>query len=238
MQNFPTNPGGSTLATPLDDQLVENIVGEVVKILKTDSKNFPQNVGRITPIPLGVSNRHVHITPETFAKLFGAGSTLEEYRQLYQAGEFASKQAVTIVGRRMRAIQNVRILGPMRKYDQVELTLTDSIYLGIDAPYRNSGDLKDAAPLTLVGPQGSVYLEHCAIVANRHIHMSSKDAEAFGVSEGDYCKVRVAGVKSTVFENVLIRVNDAWKLQMHLDTDDANAAFIRGEINAEFIGKM
>ena len=99
----------------------------------------------------------------------------------------------------------------------------------------NSGDLDTAVALTLVGPAGSVYLEKCAIVASRHVHMTSSDAARFGVKEGDFCSVRVSGEKSTIFENVLVRINDAWKLQIHLDTDDANAANIRSEVSVELI---
>jgi putative phosphotransacetylase len=189
-------------------------------------------------IPLGVSNRHIHITEKTFHHLFGADAVFEEERPLYQPGEFASRHVLTVIGSKMRSIQNVRILGPLRNYDQVELTLTDAIYLGINAPVQNSGNLKGAAPLTLVGPKTSVYLPECALIASRHIHMTNAHARIFGVREGDFCRVRISGVKSTVFENVLVRINDNWKLQMHLDTDDANAANVRGEASAEFLSKM
>lgn len=158
-------------------------------------------------------------------------------RPLYQPGEFASIHTLTIVGPKLRSIPGVRILGPLRNYDQVEVSLTDAIYLGIDPPVTNSGSLKDAAPLTLVGPNGSAYLEKCAIVANRHLHMTTTDAARLGVKEGDYCKVRIGGEKPTVFENVLVRTNDSWKLQIHLDTDDANAANVREETFVEFLGK-
>ncbi|MBN1782679.1 phosphate propanoyltransferase [bacterium] len=188
-------------------------------------------------IPLGVSNRHIHLTAETLVTLFGKGAVLEKYRQLYQPDDFAAKQTVTIVGSKMRSIQNVRILGPLRKYDQVELSTTDSVFLGIAAPVRDSGNLDGAAPLTLVGPAGSVYLPHCAIVASRHIHMPGKDAENLGVRAGDLCSVRLRGSKPTIFENVLVRVNDSWKLQLHLDTDEANATGSLCGSNAEFLGK-
>jgi len=230
--------GSSSNSIKVGDDLVKIIVEEVVKTLRAESLGSKSLDNQYPKIPLGVSNRHIHLTKETFAKLFGEETKFEDDRPLYQPGEFASKYSLTIIGPRMRAIQNVRILGPLRNYDQVEISLTDSIYLGADAPYRNSGDLKDAFPMTFVGPKGSVHLEKCAIVASRHIHMTSKDAKIFGVEEGDYCRVRIPGVKSTVFENVLVRVNDSWKLQMHLDTDDANAANVRGEVTVEFVGKM
>jgi putative phosphotransacetylase len=159
-------------------------------------------------------------------------------RPLYQPGEFASKHTLTIAGPKLRTIPAVRILGPLRKYDQVEVSLTDAIYLGIDPPVANSGTLDHASPLTLIGPNGSVYLERCAIVASRHIHMPTGDARSLGVRDGDLCRVRIAGDKPTVFENVLIRTNDGWRLQIHLDTDDANAANIREDTSVEFLGKM
>jgi putative phosphotransacetylase len=185
-----------------------------------------------------VSNRHIHLTKATFQRLFGEGAGFEEMRPLYQPGEFASMHTLAIVGPKLRSIPAVRILGPLRNYDQVEVSLTDAVFLGIDPPVANSGTLTDAAQLTLVGPSGSVYLEKCAIVASRHIHMTNGDAARLGVRDGDLCKVRVPGAKSTVFENVLVRTNDSWRLQMHLDTDDANAANIREETVVEFLGKM
>lgn len=189
-------------------------------------------------IPLGVSNRHIHLTQETFRTLFGAKAAFESLRPLYQPGEFASKHTLAIAGPKLRTIPGVRILGPLRKYDQVEISLTDAIFLGIDPPVANSGSLENASPLTLIGPNGSVYLERCAIVASRHIHMPGHDARRLGVADGDLCRVRVGGAKPTIFENVLIRTNDAWRLQIHLDTDDANAANIREETSVEFLGKM
>jgi putative phosphotransacetylase len=217
--------------------LIEIIVEEVQKSLQSVKKPTPVT-STYPRIPLGVSNRHIHLSQDTFARLFGAETAFESARPLYQPNEFASKHVLTIVGSKMRSIANVRILGPLRNYDQVELTLTDSRFLGIDAPVQNSGDLKGAAPLTLVGPVGSVYIKECALIASRHIHMTNRHAQIFGVKSGDMCRVKICGVKSTIFENVLVRINDNWKLQIHLDTDDANAANVRSEIDVEFIGKM
>ncbi len=222
----------------LDDHFIKIVVNEVVKNIYPDLKCQTQTEPANPLIPLGVSNHHIHLTTDTFEKLFGTGQRLEHFRDLYQANEFAAKQIVTIAGPKMHAIQNVRILGPLRNYDQVEVSLTDAIQLGISPPIRNSGDLEGSAPLTLIGPKSSAYIEHCAIIANRHMHMNSQDAQRFGVKNGDFCKVRIGGEKGTVFENVLVRVNDAWKLQLHLDTDDANAANVRCSMNVEFYSKM
>ncbi|MBN1894770.1 phosphate propanoyltransferase [bacterium] len=219
-----------------DDSLVDLIVDEVLKsagIPKSSNAGKPRN-----SVPLGVSNRHMHIREDTFKRLFGKDASLGVYRDLYQPGEFASDKTVTIVGPKMRAIQNVRILGPFRNYDQVELSLTDAVGIGISPPVRNSGDLKGSAPLTVAGPAGSVFIPECAIIANRHVHIPSAQASLWKVSEGDFIKMRIGGEKSTVFENVLVRINDSWKPQLHLDTDDANAANVRCNTLAEFEGKM
>ena len=220
-----------------EQDLIDIITEEVKSVLNEDLQQ--KNSGsKFLKIPLGISNRHIHLTLKTFHTLFGEQAEFETLRPLYQPGEFASKHTLTIVGPKLRSIPNVRILGPLRNYDQVEVSLTDAIFLGINPPVVNSGSLDNAAPLTLVGPRSSIYLDKCAIVASRHIHMTNKDAEKFGLKNGDYCKVRIGGEKSTVFENVLIRTNDNWKLQIHLDTDDANAANVRSESYVEFIGKM
>ena len=234
----------STRVEQADEVLIDLIVKEVRSVLQSQQK--PRSAEqRATPsdsryptIPLGVSNRHIHLTPRTFQRLFGDGVAFEQMRPLYQPGEFASKHTLAIVGPKLRSIPGVRILGPLRKYDQVEVSLTDAVFLGIDPPVVNSGSLDTASPLTLVGPNGSVYIEKCAIIASRHIHMTNNDAARFSVRDGDYCKVHVGGLKSTTFENVLIRTNDNWLLQIHLDTDDANAANIREETFVEFLGKM
>ena len=222
----------------LESFQLEQIVDEVVRSIRGEETTDFAKPSGLPKIPLGVSNRHIHLTSETFTRLFGQGVQFEPYRELYQPGEFASKHTVTIVGSKMRAIQGVRILGPLRKYDQVELSLTDSIQIGVKPPVRNSGDLHDAAPLTLVGPAGSVFIPRCAIIASRHVHMTNAEAAIFGVNFGDTCKVRIPGEKATTFENVLIRTNDTWKLQLHLDTDDANAANVRCATQVEFVKKM
>lgn len=224
-----------------DEYLIDLIVDQVKLALgagEPPGSGEMRNRDGVPLIPLGVSNRHTHLTRATFQKLFGEKAEFESLRPLYQPGEFASKHSLAIAGPKLRTIPGVRILGPLRKYDQVEVSLTDAIFLGIDPPVANSGTLDEAAPLTLIGPNGSIFLERCAIVASRHIHMTGDDARRLGVTDGDLCRVRVGGAKPTVFENVLVRTNDAWKLQIHLDTDDANAANIREDTFVEFLGRM
>jgi len=231
-----------TVSVGSDAELLEMIVREVRAALRerrpAHAPRAAAAPGQYPRIPLGVSNRHIHLTDATFHRLFGPGAKFEQMRPLYQPGEFASAHTLTVIGPKLRSIPGVRILGPLRKYDQVEVSLTDSIFLGIDPPVANSGTLDDAAPLTLAGPAGSVYLERCAIVASRHIHMTPADAEQLGVRDGDSCRVRIGGAKSTIFERVLIRTNPNWRLQIHLDTDDANAADVRDDVDVEFLGKM
>ncbi len=181
------------------EELVELIVARVNQRLCSSSACEPCSSSRNTLIPLGVSNRHLHLTKETFHKLFGDETEFESERPLFQPGEFASKHTVIIVGAKLRSIPGVRILGPLRKYDQVEISYTDSIYLGVNAPVANSGDLSNAAPLTLVGPKGSLFLEKSAIIASRHIHMTNSDAARLGVKPTDYCKVRIGGARGTDF---------------------------------------
>lgn len=223
------------------EELIDIIVKSIHAVLQSEPRGgtaTPDSGLQSLRIPLGISNRHIHLTSKTFHQLFGDKTEFESMRPLYQPGEFASIHTLTIVGPKLRSIPGVRILGPLRNYDQVEVSLTDAVFLGIDPPVTNSGNLNDAAPLTLVGPNGSVYLEKCAIVANRHLHMTTNDAARLGVKEGEYCKVRIGGEKPTTFENVLVRTNDSWRIQIHLDTDDANAANVREEIFVEFLGKM
>ncbi len=176
-------------------------------------------------VPIGVSARHIHLTQEHVEVLFGKGYQLTKKKDL-MGGQFASNECVTIVGLKLRAIENVRILGPVRKKSQVEISATDAIKLGIKAPIRDSGNLAGSAPIAVVGPKGVLYLEEGCIVAKRHIHMSPADAAAAGVHDGDVVSVKVDNERGTIFNEVLIRVDDSFTLEMHIDTDEANAAKI------------
>jgi len=186
-------------------------------------------------IPVGVSARHAHITQEHLEQLYGPGHELIARAELYQPGNFAAEETVTVVGPRMRAIESVRILGPVRNYSQIEMARTDGIALGLDPPVRDSGDLEGASPILLVGPVGSVFLEEGGICAARHIHMTADDSECLGVEAGDEVKVRIPGIRALTFENVRPKVGEGVLPQLHLDTDDANAAGIRGGEAVEII---
>ena len=228
------------------DQLVEKISQQVLAQLNKEQPNGDQachgcvlracSVAKRAcdqakfdrKVPIGVSARHVHVTQSDLEILYGDRHQLTVLAPLYQPGAFAAKETVTIVGRRMRAIEGVRILGGVRSYSQVEVAPTDAIRLGLHPPIRDSGDLKGAEPITLVGPHGSVRLDEGAIIPSRHVHMTPEEAEGFGVSEGDRLKVHMVGERSLIFENIRPKIHPDYVLQMHLDTDDANAAGLRG----------
>lgn len=204
----------------MDERSVEFITRMVVEALE---KNNASSNGFL--VPIGVSARHIHLTQEHVEVLFGKGYQLTKKKDL-MGGQFAANEVVTIVGLKLRAIENVRILGPVRGKSQVEISATDAIKLGLKAPVRDSGDIKGSAPIAIVGPKGALYLEEGCIVAKRHIHMSPADAMAAGVHDKDIVSVKVENERGTVFNNVLIRVDDSFTLEMHIDTDEANASRI------------
>ena len=176
-------------------------------------------------VPVGVSARHVHLTQEHVETLFGAGHTLHKKKEL-MGGQYAAEECVTIVGLKLRAIENVRVLGPCRKQSQVEISATDALKLGVKAPIRESGNTAGSAPIALIGPQGAIYLKEGCIIAQRHIHMSPKDAQDAGVRDGEIVSVKADNERGAIFNHVKIRVHDTFTLEMHIDTDEANAAKI------------
>ncbi|TWU40891.1 phosphate propanoyltransferase [Novipirellula artificiosorum] len=173
---------------------------------------------------VSISARHVHLTDEHVEMLFGAGSKLEPDKDLYQDGFYAAKQTVMVVGPRRRMLPNVRVLGPTRPFSQVELALTDSISLGIDAPVRHSGHVHDTPGCVLVGPAGTVKLDQGVIRAARHVHMNFADADHYGVKNSDKMQLVVKSKEcSVIFDDVLVRADEAAKLEVHIDTDEGNA---------------
>ncbi|MDF1561595.1 MAG: acetate/propionate family kinase [Deltaproteobacteria bacterium] len=176
------------------------------------------------PIPVAISARHVHLDEATFAALFGEGATMTKLRDISQPGQFACEERVDLVGPR-NTLEGVRVLGPMRSKNQVEIARTDEFFLGVDAPIRDSGQTAGSAPITLVGPAGTVHLSEGLICARRHIHMTPEDAAAYGVEDRDEVEVALeGGPRSLIFGDVLVRVSPKYKLEMHIDTDEANAA--------------
>ena len=207
----------------MDNSNVELITKMVLEAV--EKKNAAQS-GEGFLVQIGVSARHIHLTQEHVEILFGEGYHLTKFKEL-MGGQFASNEKVTIVGLKLRAIENVRVLGPVRKNTQVEISATDAISLGVKAPIRESGNIAGSAPIAIIGPKGAVYLNEGCIVAKRHIHMAPKDAMAAGVHDGDIVSVKADNERGTIFNNVQIRVDDSFTLEMHIDTDEANAAQIK-----------
>lgn len=177
-------------------------------------------------IPIAISARHIHLTQEAVLALFGAGHTLTPYKPLSQPGQFACEEKLTIVGPK-RSIEGVRVLGPVRSACQVEVSRTDEFFLGLDAPVRDSGDVANTPGITLEGPHGTLTLNEGIICARRHIHMTTADAARFGVTDRDVVEVAIDSEgRDLTFGDVLVRVKDSYALEMHLDTDEGNAAEI------------
>ena len=187
-------------------------------------------------IKVGVSARHVHLSREDLDTLFGKGFELTKKKTL-MGREFASDQQVTLVGPSLRAIENVRVLGPVRKNTQVEISRTDTFVLKVSPPVRPSGDIKDSEKVVLVGPKGSVYLKEGVIIANRHIHLTPEYAQENGIKDGDYVDVIVDSIKPTKFFDVQVRVREDFNVEMHIDTDDANACGIKNGDKVKIIKK-
>ena len=194
---------------------------ELITRMVLDALNKKEEKGNGFMVPIGVSARHIHLTQEHVEALFGPGYQLTKKKEL-MGGQFASNETVTIVGLKLRAIENVRVLGPVRKQTQVEVSATDAVRLGVKAPVRLSGDLAGSAPVTLVGPKGAIYLKEGCIVAKRHIHMSPEDAARFGVVDKQVVKVRFESGRGGTLEDVPVRVDPSFDLEMHIDTDEAN----------------
>ncbi len=187
------------------------------------------------PIRVGISARHVHVSQEHLEILYGAGHKLTPMKDLYQDGYYAAEETVDLATPK-GAFKKVRILGPVRKASQVEISRSDAVKLGVAIPVRESGDIKGSPPVTLVGPCGSVDLHEGIIAAWRHIHMDPADAAAFGVSDGDFVRVRCpSDERALVFENVIIRIFAGWKPEIHLDTDEANAAMLNNGDSVEIV---
>ena len=207
-----------SLAPPLDRKTIEQIVREIVL------KHIGGPAGQPNLV-VSISARHCHLTDEHVEVLFGPGRKLTPMKDLYQDGFYAAEETVMVVGPRRRMLPTVRVLGPTRSASQVELAFTDSISLGIDAPVRPSGKIEGTPGCVLVGPAGVVELKQGVIRAERHVHMSPADAEHYGVKDRDRMSLRVySGSCSTVFENLLVRAEKGIKLEVHLDTDEGNAA--------------
>ncbi|MCD4726816.1 MAG: phosphate propanoyltransferase [Pirellulales bacterium] len=218
----------SIAPSTIDRSTVERIVREIVLAQVGGPPGKPNLV-------VSVSARHVHLTDEAVESLFGAGHKLTVAKDLYQDGYFAAEETVMVVGPRRRMLSTVRILGPTRPEIQVELALTDGISLGIDLPVRASGSIESTPGCVLVGPKGVVELGRGVIRAERHVHMSPTDAEFYGMADGDRMSLRVVSRCPTTFHDLLVRVGEKIKLEVHLDTDEGNACDIDHATGVELL---
>jgi putative phosphotransacetylase len=211
----------STLVAP-DRSQIERMVRSILE--KQLGKNgTPGPVSDPKPnLVVNISARHAHLTQADVDVLFGQGYQLTQMKRLYQDTDFASNETIAVVGPRQRMIPGVRILGPCRAFSQVELSITDAISLGIDAPVKLSGDIEGTPGCLLIGPKGSLVLSKGVIKAERHVHMGPKDAEYYGVKAKDRMNLRVESPCPTTLEGLLVRTHPDWKLEVHIDTDEAN----------------
>lgn len=204
------------------ENLEQIITKSVIEILKAKRKSELNDEG----IKVGVSARHVHLSQKDLEALFGEGYKLTPKKEL-MGGQFAAEECVTLVSPQLRTIEHVRILGPVRKQSQVEISRTDTFKLKVSPPVRPSGHLDGSAPIALVGAKGSIFLNEGCIIANRHIHLSPSAAEKYGVADNDLVDVEIENSKPTRFYDVQVRVREDFTPEMHIDTDDANACALK-----------
>ena len=212
----------STLVTP-DRSQIERMVRSILEQqLGSNGARRSEANGHKPNLVVNISARHAHLTQADVDVLFGQGYQLTQMKRLYQDTDFASNETIAVVGPRQRMIPGVRILGPCRAFSQVELSITDAISLGLDIPVKLSGDIEGTPGCLLIGPKGSLVLPKGVIKAERHVHMGPKDAEYYGVKAKDRMNLRVEGPCPTTLEGLLVRTHPDWKLEVHIDTDEAN----------------
>ncbi|WP_442886023.1 phosphate propanoyltransferase [Desulfotomaculum sp. 1211_IL3151] len=208
-------------------ELVTKIVLEELKNKKSPAVDWHSKLRQEDKrIPVGVSNRHVHLSETDIEQLFGTGAKLTHYKDLSQPGQYACQESITLVGPK-GVLEKVRVLGPVRKATQVEIAISDCFKLGIKAPIRDSGDLEGSASVTLVGPKGSCTIPEGCIIAGRHIHMHTSDAAKFNLKDGARVSIKANGPRPVTFGFVLVRVSEKFCLEFHLDTDEANAVGLK-----------
>ncbi|MDA1272732.1 MAG: phosphate propanoyltransferase [Verrucomicrobia bacterium] len=213
--------------------VVEHMVRQAV--YRRLGKPLPGTSAGPNALVVNLSARHCHVTQETVEALFGKGHTLTPFKWLYQDGQFAARETVTLIGPRSRVISNLRILGPCRTLNQVELAYTDAIALGFEIPLRPSGNIADTPGAMLMGPAGFFKMPQGVIRALRHVHMHPDDAAFYRVDHGAEMKLRVGGPCGIVFEKLLVRVDKSFKLEVHIDTDEGNACNLQADSPCELL---
>jgi propanediol utilization protein len=217
-----------SMAGTLDRNIIEQIVREIVLQRSGAAPSEPKLV-------VSISARHLHLTDEHVEILFGAGHKLTPMKDLYQDGFYAAEETVMVVGPKKKMLPSVRVLGPTRPQSQVELAFTDGISLGLDLPVRASGKIEGTPGCVLVGPKGVVDLKQGVIRAERHVHMCKEHAAYYGVKNGDRMSLRIDSSCSVVLRDLLVRADATSKLEVHLDTDEGNAADLDHAWNIELL---
>lgn len=213
--------------------VIEHLVRQAV--YSRLGKPLPRAAAAPNPLVVNVSARHGHLTQEAVEVLFGKGHQLQVHKWLYQEGQFAAKETLTLIGPRSRVISNLRILGPCRNFNQIELAYTDAIALGFDIPLRLSGNIKATPGCMLMGPAGFFEMNEGVIRAARHVHMSPTDAEFYEVKNGDEMKLKIGGPCGLILDQLLCRVDKSFKLEVHIDTDEGNACNLQADTPCELI---
>ena len=219
--------------SPISRQQVEQLVRASLQSRSEPTKTSISKTGGPNPLLVNISARHCHLTQQAVETLFGKGHELTPKKWLYQEGQYAAEEAVTLIGPRSRVISNLRILGPCRDIDQVELAFTDAISLGFKIPVRNSGDIKGTPGCMLMGPAGFLEMDHGVIRAAPHVHMAPEDAEFYGVENKSFMKLKIGGEVGVTFDRLFVRVDPSFKLEVHIDTDEGNACGFTHETPCE-----
>src|SRR5215469_14106936 len=213
--------------------VVEHLVRQAV--YQRLGRPLPRPATAPNPLVVNVSARHCHLTREAVETLFGKGHQLTPWKALYQEGQFAAKETLTLIGPRSRVVSNLRILGPCRNLNQVELAYTDGIALGFELPLRISGDIKGTLGGMLMGPAGFFEMQEGVIRALRHVHMSPDDASFYGVKAGDEMGLKIGGPCGITLDKMLVRVDKSFKLEVHIDTDEGNACNLQPGTPCELV---
>ena len=209
---------------------------ELLRMIAAAVSRVQNESGGPGAIPLGISNRHIHLSQQDLEKLFGAGYQLNNIKDLVQPGQYACKETLTICGPK-GAIEKVRVLGPVRKQTQVEILAGDTFKLGVNGDVRMSGVLGGTPGITLIGPKGSLQIPEGVMIAQRHIHMTCEDAARFGVTDGEIVDLECEGTRAGLLHDVVIRANNNSRLECHLDTEEANALGMTDQSHIRIVKK-
>ena len=220
----------------LPTNTTRSVVEELVRTTLFKQLGHSAPAGPAPELKVSSSARHMHISPANLETLFGPGAKLTVHKMLFQEGQFAAEQTVTLIGPRRRVIPNLRILGPCRNLTQIELALTDAVQLGMDIPVKMSGDIEGTPGGYVMGPKGMLEMKNGIIRAARHVHMSPADAKFYGVKHLDIITLKVASKGcNTRFDDLIVRVDPSFKLEVHMDTDEANACDLDRATKVELV---